>query len=282
VPPSKPGRRLGPISDRVGTTHRAWLEPLRNGYLASGMTMSELSDRAGFAPSKISELMRGTGLYPRWEITYSLLHVLGLPAEPMRWLWKEAAATEADKKPEWIEGCIRDVAVCSGPAKPPLDHYAFAALHTETYKTYARTFLPEPRASRVVHEVLVILWLLWKDALESSKVEKYAWPILRRCVMARARRLDGHPTLAAAAFGTVALLTASQDRKIDQFQESMALFHAIGQLPDLQLDVTVLIHLHGLPEEDVAGVLGLSKALIQSTDRYAQHRLDTVLNGKTS
>ena len=279
VPPSKPGRKLGPISDGVGAAHRAWLEPLRDGYLASGLTMNELSVRAGYAPSKISELLRGTGLYPRWEITCVLLHVLGLPTEPMRWLWKEAAVTEAEKKPEWIEGCMRDVAVSTGPVKPPVDHYAFAVLHSETYRTYARTFLPEPRASRVVHEAFVVLWLYWKEALESSRVEKYAWLLLRRCVLARAPRVEGHPVL-VAAFDTVALHTVPEDRKLDQLQESMALFHAIGQLPDLQLDVTVLMHLHGLPEKDVADVMGLSPALIRSTDRYAQHHLAAALDGK--
>ncbi|WP_327187462.1 hypothetical protein [Streptomyces sp. NBC_01334] len=64
----RPGRKLGPIAENVGSAHRAWLEPMRETYLRSGLTLSELSLRVLLAKSKISELLRGTGLYPRWEI----------------------------------------------------------------------------------------------------------------------------------------------------------------------------------------------------------------------
>ncbi|MFD0432126.1 hypothetical protein ACFQ60_47655, partial [Streptomyces zhihengii] len=36
--PVRPGRKLGPIVDGVGSVHRAWLEPLRSAYLGSGLT----------------------------------------------------------------------------------------------------------------------------------------------------------------------------------------------------------------------------------------------------
>ncbi|TQJ37717.1 hypothetical protein FBY34_7862 [Streptomyces sp. SLBN-115] len=43
--PVRPGRKLGPIAENVGSAHRAWLEPMRETYLRSGLTLSELSLR---------------------------------------------------------------------------------------------------------------------------------------------------------------------------------------------------------------------------------------------
>jgi hypothetical protein len=99
------GRKLGPISDTVGETHRAWLEPLRRRFLASGETIGELADQSRYSKSKISELLRGEGLYPRWEIIHSVLRILQIPPGPMCRLWM-AAALEANRKKEWIAGCI--------------------------------------------------------------------------------------------------------------------------------------------------------------------------------
>lgn len=81
--PARPGRKLGPIADSVGSAHRAWLEPVRETYLKSGLTLSELSVRVRLAKSKISELLRGTGLYPRWEIILSLSTELNMPQWPL-------------------------------------------------------------------------------------------------------------------------------------------------------------------------------------------------------
>jgi hypothetical protein len=39
---------------------------MRESYLASGLTLSDRSTRMRFAKSKLSELLRGVGLYPRW------------------------------------------------------------------------------------------------------------------------------------------------------------------------------------------------------------------------
>ncbi|MEU1918332.1 hypothetical protein [Streptomyces massasporeus] len=61
----RPGRKLGPIAPTVGSAHRAWLDPMRQNYLASGLTLNDLSTRVRFAKSKLSELLRGVGLYPR-------------------------------------------------------------------------------------------------------------------------------------------------------------------------------------------------------------------------
>lgn len=276
--PAKPGRKLGPIADGVGVAHRAWLEPLRARFLASGLTIQELSLRSGWAKSKISELLRGTGLYPRWEITHSLLHVLEIPTWPMQRLWT-AAALEAHKKPDWIDGCIKKVALSTGPALPPLDHRAFAESNRPPYHAYARVFLADREARHVVAEVFDVLWLRWDEALASSNVVKFAWPVLRESVMERAHHLDGCPQLTASAFDTVALDRLSgQSARFAQISESLALFAAMSRLPTHQLDVMVLLHLRGMDHAAVADVLGVPIASVHMADRYARKSLTTALH----
>ncbi|GAA2359529.1 RNA polymerase subunit sigma [Streptomyces cuspidosporus] len=270
--PGKRGRKLGPIADRVGAAHRAWLEPLRTRFLASRLTIGELSERTGFAKSKISELLRGAGLYPRWEITCSLLHVLDMPTWPMRRLWA-AAASEAHKKPTWISNCIETVALSTGPAVPPLDHQGFMKLNREAYTRYAKVFLSNEKAEAVVNETSDILWLRWKEALGSSDVQKFAWSVLRAGVMARTPHIDGCPELVPAAFNTVSLSETTGMARFDQIAESMSLFKALSRLPDHQLDVMVLKYLRGMDDTAVADVLGVPLISVRTADRYATQSL---------
>jgi RNA polymerase sigma factor (sigma-70 family) len=289
---AKPGRKLGPIADGVGTAHRAWLEPLRTRFLASGLTISELSDRSGWAKSKISELLRGTGRYPRWEITYGLLDVLDVPTWPMRRLWM-AAALEAQKKPDWIDGCIqsrhsqqnqqRRATLSTCPAIPPLEHQAFTELNRSAYLAYARLFVSEEAAHEVVAETFDVLWFRWDEALASSDVVPFAWSVLRRSVMARARHVDGCPELARTAFDTVALSVLSTPAaRFAQIEESMALFKAMSRLPAHQLDVMVLTYLRGMDHAAVADVLGVPIASVHTADRYARKTLTAALNAAPS
>ncbi|WP_405894548.1 RNA polymerase subunit sigma [Streptomyces sp. NBC_00104] len=294
APTGRPGRKLGPIAEGVGRAHRAWLEPLRIRFLASGLTIGELSDRSGWAKSKISELLRGTGRYPRWEITYGLLDVLDVPTWPMRRLWM-AAALEARKKPDWIDGCIqsrqnpqsqnpqsqnpqRGAALSTGSAVPPLEHQAFTQLNRAAYLAYARLFVGEAEAREVVTETFDVLWFRWAEALASSDVVPFAWSVLRGSVMARACHTDGCPELARTAFDTVALsLVSTPAARFAQIEESMSLFKAISRLPAHQLDVMVLTYLRGMDHAAVADVLGVPIASVHTADRYARKTLSAAL-----
>ncbi|MER5766286.1 helix-turn-helix domain-containing protein [Streptomyces sp. NPDC001985] len=277
--PGRPGRKLGPIVDGVGAAHRAWLEALRARLAASGMTVSDLAQRAGWSKSKVSELLRGAGLYPRWEITHNLLPVLGIPAAPMRRLWA-AAALEAHKKQDWVQACIEKVVVATGPRTPPVNHLAFTEFNGATYTAYARTFLRNrTEADRAVTETFDLLWLRWDEALASSDVQSFAWPILRRSVMQRTPHTAGRPELVRAAFDTVVLgETADLTAQFLQMSESMLLFQAMSRLPDLQLDVMVLKHLRGRTTEAVATTLGIPIALVYSAERHARRFLTTALD----
>lgn len=271
----RPGRKLGPIADSVGSAHRAWLEPVRETYLRSGLTLNDLSGRARVAKSKISELLRGTGLYPRWEIVLSLGTELKLPDWPLHSLWRQAAL-EAHKSREWVEGCSEKTLTTS--AAPPLEHCAFSELVEDRYRRYAQCFLEDIPRDIAVSNSFDILWLRWNDALASPDHRRFAWEVLRATVMSRTPHLDGRPELGSAAFDTVALssMTTQIDR-MNQFTESLELFKAISRLPDHQLDVTVLRSLCGFTQRGASALLGVSMASVRSDERHARRFLESLI-----
>jgi DNA-directed RNA polymerase specialized sigma24 family protein len=275
--PARPGRKLGPIADELSSAHRAWLGPMRETYLQSGLTLSELSGRVRLAKSKISELLRGIGLYPRWEIIFSLSLELKMPYWPLYRLWRQAAF-EAHKSREWIERCTEKTALTTTHAAPPLDHRAFRELVEGFYVLYAQVFLDDEQRDTAVSDTFDILWLRWNDALASPDTRRFAWNVLRTTVMAKTPHVDGRPELGWAAFDTVALqsLTAEADR-IDQVAETLDLFKAMSSLPDHQLDVMVLRRLCGIAPEDVSALLGVPLATVRSDERHAVHFLESVM-----
>ncbi|WP_031036518.1 sigma factor-like helix-turn-helix DNA-binding protein [Streptomyces sp. NRRL F-5650] len=280
--PARPGRKLGPVADNVGSAHRAWLDPLRTAYLASGLTLNELSSRVRFAKSKISELLRGVGLYPRWEIVFRLADELGMPNWPLYRLWSQAAL-ETHKSSEWINGCTDPTTLTASHAAPPLEHRAFRELVENDYLLYAQVFLDGDQRDIAVADTFDRLWLTWNQALASHDTRRYAWNILRTTVMARTPHRDGRPELGSAAFDTVALQTlATTADHMDQLTETLELFTAISRLPDRQLDVIVLRRLCGFPHESVSALLGTSLATVRSDERHATRFLESVIPPPTT
>ncbi|MFI1962330.1 sigma-70 family RNA polymerase sigma factor [Streptomyces althioticus] len=283
VPPGRsstvrPGRKLGPIAATVGSAHRAWLDPMREPYLASGLTLSDLSARVRFAKSKISELMRGVGLYPRWEIVHLLAAELGMPNWPLYRLWCQAAF-EAHKSSEWIDSCTeRTSTLAATDTAPPLDHRAFRELVETDYLLYAQAFLDDDQRDAAVSDTFDILWLSWNEALASHDTRRYAWDVLRATVMSRTPHRDGRPELGIAAFDTAALqaLTDPADR-MNQVAESLELFTAMSRLPSSQLDVMVLRRLCGFLPDTVSALLGVPLAAVRSDERHATRFLESVL-----
>ncbi|MCH0564606.1 MULTISPECIES: sigma-70 family RNA polymerase sigma factor [unclassified Streptomyces] len=269
------GRKPAPISDTAGLSHRAWLEPVRGFLFASGLTLDDLVDRSGYSKTRISELLRGNGYYPAWEITFSVIRALGLPCGPMLRLWT-AAAREARKEPGWIEHCIQQVAL--QPEPPPLAHRAFTEAVTRAYTDYARAFLlTEGRARWVVAETFDVLWLCWRDAGSSENIRRYAWRLLRSRVMARAHRHhEGHPDLRATVFSTAEVHDGVPGHVV-VLSELVDLFDAIGRLPQDQMDVAVLRYLCGMPLDSVPDVLGLSPAITHAVDHHARATLERLL-----
>ncbi|MEU3901704.1 sigma-70 family RNA polymerase sigma factor [Streptomyces sp. NPDC045251] len=275
--PARPGRKLGPVADNVGSAHRAWLDPMRTAYLASGLTLNELSGRVRFAKSKISELLRGVGLYPRWEIVLLLAHELGMPNWPLYRLWSQAAL-EAHKSSDWINGCTDRTTATATPATPPLDHGAFRELVEGDYSLYAQAFLDDDQRDIAVDDTFSRLWLSWNEALAHHDTRRYAWNVLRETVMARTPHRDGRPELGGAAFDTVILHTLTDPADYaNELTETLELFTAISRLPDRQLDVIVLRRLCGFTHEAASALLGASLATIRSDERHATRFLDSVI-----
>ncbi|WP_258566231.1 sigma factor-like helix-turn-helix DNA-binding protein [Streptomyces parvulus] len=273
---------MAPVADNVGSAHRAWLDPLRTAYLASGLTLNELSSRVRFAKSKISELLRGVGLYPRWEIVFRLADELGMPNWPLYRLWSQAAL-ETHKSSEWINGCIDRTTLTASHAAPPLEHRAFRELVENDYLLYAQVFLDDDQRDIAVADTFDRLWLTWNQALASHDTRRYAWNVLRTSVMARTPHRDGRPELGSAAFDTVALQTlATTADHMDQLTETLELFTAISRLPDRQLDVIVLRRLCGFPHESVSALLGTSLATVRSDERHATRFLESVIPPPTT
>jgi transcriptional regulator with XRE-family HTH domain len=279
VPSGRPGRKLGPIADNVGSAHRAWLEPTRDSYLASGLTLGDLSGRVLLAKSKLSELMRGLGLYPRWELIHSIAEVLNIPVWPLYRLWRQAAL-DARKTREWIERSTgKSPLTTADPMVPPLEHGAFRQTVEGPYQIYAQAFLPDDPRDAAVADTFDILWLSWNDALASPDIRRFAWNILRATVMAKTPHLDGRPELGSATFDTVVLRSLTDDAdRMAQMSESLEVFKAISRLPDAQLDVMVLRHLCGLTPEGASTLLGLPLPTVRSDERYAFRFLESVFN----
>ncbi|WP_405651643.1 helix-turn-helix domain-containing protein [Streptomyces sp. RK9] len=281
APRSKRGRKLGPITAGTGRAHRAWLEPLRGSYQASGLTIGQLERETGWSRSKISELLRAAGRYPRWEFTRSLLTALHWPASSMadmRALWA-LAAREANKRTIWINSCLQGDGL-SADDRLPVHFSAFQDLYRDAYTGYAHTFLRRrAEARRAVGDVFILLLFLWDEALASDNPERFAWQILRQTVMERTPHPDNSPALVEAAFDTLALRTAADP--VAQIEESMFLFDGLRRLPAGQLDVMVLLHLRGLDETAVAAVLGVPLAAVRSTARHARRHLDGRLRTAT-
>ncbi|WP_037873355.1 RNA polymerase sigma factor [Streptomyces sp. NRRL S-37] len=269
------GRPPAPISPEVGPLHRAWLEPVRNVHRTSGLTLDDLVDRSGYSKTRISELLRGNGYYPAWEITFSVIRALDIPTEPMRRLWT-AAAREARKGPEWIRQCIEQVA--HEAEGPPLPYQAFTETMRHPYLEYARAFLlTDRRAQGVVAEANDILWLSWNEATASANLNRYAWLLLRSRVMLRAPRHEGHPDLRAAVFSTREIRTRQDPGHMIALSELVDLFDAISRLPDDQMDVAVLHYLCGIPDQRIPHVLGLSPAIAHAVDHHARATVEALL-----
>ncbi|MFE9679730.1 sigma-70 family RNA polymerase sigma factor [Streptomyces sp. NPDC006259] len=254
---------------------------MRTALFASRLTLDDLVDRSGYSKTRISELLRGNGYYPPWEITFSVTRALGLPTRPLRRLWA-AAAREAGKGDDWIRRCIEQVA--HDGEEPPLPYQAFTDDMRGVYTDYARAFLlTDQRARWVVSEAFDILWICWEHATTSDNLHRYAWRLLRSRVMLRApRHHDGRPDLRATVFSTREVHNhPAAPGHLVVLTELIDLFDAITRLPEDQMDVAVLHYLCGIPHHAIAHVLGIAPALTHAVDHHARATVEALLTTPT-
>nr|WP_203633472.1 sigma-70 family RNA polymerase sigma factor [Streptomyces halstedii] len=252
------------------------MEPVREKYLDSGVTLGGLGDRVHLAKSKLSELLRGVGLYPRWESIQRLAEALQLPSWPLHRLWRQAAL-DAGKAPEWIERSTQKTTQITAWPRPPLAHAALCQLVEADYRFYAQVFLGDQARDAAVHDTFATLWLRWETALRSPDTSAFAWSILRTHVMTRTTHRDGRPELEAAVFDAVALHTQSApEADAARMTRIVALFKAISKLPAPQLDVMVLLHLCCHTAEKASSLLGVPLATVRADERRAVRYLETI------
>ncbi|MDH6222060.1 helix-turn-helix domain-containing protein [Streptomyces pseudovenezuelae] len=274
-PPSRRGRPAEPICETAGAAHRTWLEPLRSRLTTSGLTLDDLALRSGYSKTRLSELLRGKGYYPGWQITYTVVRVLDIPALPVRRLWT-AAAVEAEKHTDWITSRLQDVQLATGE-EPPVAHLGLTQAMWRHYTAYAAAFLQsDKRAQQVVTETFDILWLTWDEATTSPDIARHAWQLLRKRVLARAeQRPGGRPDLRAAAFSTAAQAKLSGlAERLARIDRLARFFDMIACLPPDQMDVTVLRYLCGIRESAVPAIVGLSPAITHTLDHHARWALN--------
>lgn len=275
--PARPGRKLGPVGLDLSSSHRAWLVPMRDKYLDSGLTLGDLSCRVLLAKSKLSELLRGVGLYPRWEVIHRLGDELDMPSWPLHRLWRRAAL-DAGKPQEWIERSTEKASMATAQGRPPLDHGALRQTTEDDYRFYAQVFLCDTERDAAVEDTFATLWLCWATALRSPDIRHFAWSILRATVMARAVHRDGRPELEEAVFDTVVLRMISPSDNAAQLTESVELFTAISKLPAGQLDVMVLRHLCGFSAEKASSLLGVPLSTVRAGERLAARYLESAVS----
>lgn len=192
----RPGRRLGPIVEGAGPFHQVWVEELRNAFRASGLTLAELKHRTGWPTSKISELLRAAGRYPRWTFVCDIRREVASPGWPCRTLqvrWVEAAL-EANKRTKWIINCLSadGGSFADGSAPVPLGFFAFREMHQSHYLSDAVNSLHcTVTAQRAVTHAFALLLVLWPAVLTCGSPERYAVQILRRTVLEQAPKYRG-------------------------------------------------------------------------------------------
>lgn len=122
---------------------------------------------------QVSELLRGEGLYPTWELTSSVITVLQIPRAPMLHLW-QSAAIEVHKDRAWIENCIKQFIQIPGEDVAPVDQACFVATSTPHYIRYGSVFLGTTLATVAVNETNHLLWLRWEEILGSRDLHQTA------------------------------------------------------------------------------------------------------------
>jgi len=157
--------------------------------------------------------------------------------------------------------------------KLPLDFEAFHQMYRPRYVCWATSRLgSRADAEEAVDAAFEQLLKAWQTVLTKENPAAYAWRVLRNSTIDFSRARDRRPALIGeAAFETVALGQAADP--IGQFEESLHLYQAIGQLPPRQMDVILLQFSHGYSVDEVAAALGITPAGVRSTVRHAKRRL---------
>jgi RNA polymerase sigma factor (sigma-70 family) len=174
----------------------------------------------------------------------------------------------SDQQPDpWAEQAVKDLT-----AALPLDFSAFYSLHHKAYLRYAHIQLgSRGQAEEAVEDVFVGLAAAWGHVLQQPSVAAYAWATLKEEV---ARRLE-IPSRRLALVETAAFAAVRQASRarMEALESSLGLYAAIARLPERHYDVIVLHYVLGIPQRQVARLMGIDYGTVRSHLRSARRRL---------
>ncbi|MEU3553803.1 sigma factor-like helix-turn-helix DNA-binding protein [Streptomyces fragilis] len=269
-PRRRPGPELGQIVPRVVGAHRSLLLVMRERHRLDGRSLGDLKALTGQQTSKISELLRGVGPYPRWDNTEPLVEAMRLPRTPLLRLWRQGAL-EAERKAAWIKG--NKGAEDDGETDLPVSLQGMRRLHGAAYLAYAEIFLHPEAAAEVMERTFHVLWAREHVMLSSDSAPRFAWAVFREQVMERA---DERVALPEAALRTASLHepgTSPGDEWL-LMAHQVNLFTALRGLAARHADVLLLRHVLGLSTERTALVLGTHPGMVRVWQRQAESRLE--------
>jgi RNA polymerase sigma-70 factor (ECF subfamily) len=151
---------------------------------------------------------------------------------------------------------------------------AFTQSSMPLWVRFAHLHVGERKAGELIAcEIVFQLHERWEHILAHEDPHRYALDLLRSEIV---RWCTEHAVTGAMA--AHAAFLRARDRQFSVLAESIGVFTAISRLPDRQYLAFVLRHVLGCETEEIARVMGVSEATVNTTVFHARRRLAAELN----
>lgn len=145
---------------------------------------------------------------------------------------------------------------------------------------YARRMLQDPaEAEDVAQEAMLRLWRMapgWRPG--EAQVSTWLWRVAANLVTDRLRRRRGGVDLEAVPEPEDPAPSALQ--VLQQADRAAALEAALAALPERQRQAVVLRHIEGLPNPEIARIMGIGVEAVESLTARGKRALAALLSGQ--